>query len=193
MQEGKVKVGRHRIANLYAILVLVALSLLAAETVRSQSAQLRQQCLTMGEPGQVEACTALIAAGRGDVAEYHYARGSVLLDRRDCDGALADFDAAVRLKPRQADYHGGRGLVFYQCKSDFRQAVVAFSNVVRLEPKNDRAYDILATSKRFSGDVDGALADDNTAIRLAPNTAIYYGNRGILREEKGDRPCGGWD
>ena len=56
---------------------------------------LQLQCTTMGGPKQLEACSALIAAGRGNVAEYFYARGAALLDKRDCDGALADFELGI--------------------------------------------------------------------------------------------------
>ena len=141
----------------------------------------------MSGPGQIEACSALIATGRGNVAEYFYARGAALLDKRDCDGALADFDSAVRLKPNEASYHGGRGLVFYQCKRDYRQALDAFSQVVRLTPNDAAAWDIRSNCRKLLGDLDGAIADDTMAIRLDPKTAMYRGNRAIAYQEKGDR------
>src|ERR1700748_1112254 len=71
---------------------------------------LASQCLNPAAPGAIEACGALIEAGRGNLAEYHYSRGSALLNKKDCDGALADFDAAVRFRPTDPSYHGGRGL-----------------------------------------------------------------------------------
>jgi len=141
----------------------------------------------MGGPNQIEACSALIATGRGNVPEYHYARGAALLDKRDCDGALADFDAAVQLKPNEAAYHGGRGMVFYTCKRDFHQALDAFSEVVRLTPNDAAAWDIRSNCKQLLGDLDGAIADDTRAIQLDPKTAMYRGNRAIAYQEKGDR------
>jgi tetratricopeptide (TPR) repeat protein len=177
---------RYHLEIVCAALAALALPLLATSTARAQAAQQRQ-CLAMGGPGQLEACSSLIAAGRGSVAEYYYARGSALLDKRDCDGALADFDAAVRLKPNEAAYHGGRGLVFYSCKRDFGQALAAFSQVVRLTPNDAAAWDIRSNCKKLLGDLDGAIADDTMAIRLDPKTAMYRGNRAIAYQEKGDR------
>ncbi len=145
-----------------------------------------RQCLTHGASGLVEACSRLIDAGRGNLAEYHYSRGSALLDAGNCDGALADFDAAARLRPTDPAYFSGRGFVFYQCKKDFRQAAAAFGDVIRLTPRDDSAYDIRGTSRRFIGDFDGAIADETTAIRLKPRFGMYYGNRAVTYSEKGE-------
>lgn len=161
-----------------------AQQILAQQAFTPQS--LERQCLTQGDPGLIEACTKLIDAGRGNLVDYHVARGEALLDKRDCDGALADFDAAVRLNPRDSNSQGGRGLVFYTCKRDFAQAVAAFSEVIRLTPRDAAAYDIRGNAKKYLGDLDGSIADDTMAIRLAPKFGMYYGNRGIAYSEKGD-------
>jgi len=147
---------------------------------------LASQCLNPADPGAIEACAKLIDTGKGNLAEYHYSRGSALLNKRDCDGALADFDAAVRLRPADQSYHGGRGLVFFSCKKDFKQAAAAFGDVIRLSPRNAAAYDIRGTSRRYLGDLDGSVADETAAIRLQPGFGMYYGNRAITWTEKGD-------
>jgi tetratricopeptide (TPR) repeat protein len=149
---------------------------------------LERRCLTHDAAGLIEACTTLIDLEKGNLAEYHYSRGSALLDRKDCDGALADFDAAVRLRPTDPSYHGGRGLVFFHCKVDYKQAVAAFTEVIRLTPRDASAYDIRGSSRRFIGDLDGAIADHTAAIRLAPRFGMYYGNRAMAWSEKGDAP-----
>ena len=147
---------------------------------------LESQCLTPTAPGRIEACSKLIGAGKGNVAEYYYSRGAALLDKKDCDGALADFDTAVRLRPTDPSYHGGRGLVFYSCKKDFKQAAAAFSNVIRLSPRDAAAYDIRGSSRRYFGDLDGSVTDETAAIRLQPGFGMYYGNRAVSWAEKGD-------
>ena len=173
-------------AGLVVSCAITAAALFAPSSADAQPA-LQRQCAALGGPGQIEACTALIAAGRGNVAEYHFARGSTLLGKRDCDGALADFDAAVQLNANDPAYHGGRGLVFYQCKRDYARALDAFNQVVRLTPNDAAAWDIRSNCKKLLGDLDGAIADDTKAIQLDPRTAMYRGNRAIAYQEKGDR------
>jgi tetratricopeptide (TPR) repeat protein len=147
---------------------------------------LERQCLPGNGLGLIEACSKLIDGGRGNLAEYHYSRGMALQDKHDCDGALADFDAAVRLRPADSAYHGGRALVFYSCKLDFKQAAAAFTDVIRLTPRDAAAYDIRGTARRYIGDLDGAVADETAAIRLRPGFGMYYGNRAVTWAEKGE-------
>ncbi len=170
------------------VLVAVAAAFLGWPSGAFAQRALERQCLTQGSPGLIEACTALIDRRRGNLAEYYASRGAARLDRKDCDGALADFDAAVRLRPHDPNNHGGRGLVFYSCKADFAQAAAAFSEVIRLSPRDAAAYDIRANAKKFLGDLDGAISDDSMAIGLDPGVAMYYGNRAIAWSEKGDAP-----
>ncbi|MBU6461155.1 MAG: caspase family protein [Bradyrhizobium sp.] len=169
-----------------ATALLIAVVLLNSGSMAFAQQALERQCLTEGNLAQIQTCSALIDAGRGNLFAYHVSRGSALLAKQDCDGALADFDAAVRLRPNDSNSQGGRGLVFYSCKHDYRQAVAAFSEVIRLSPRDAAAYDIRATARKFIGDLDGAIADDTIAIRLAPKFGMYYGNRAITWTEKGD-------
>ena len=170
------------------ILAFISIGTLLSTWSTGVTAQqsLQRRCLTHAAPGLIEACSRLIDAGRGNLAEYHYSRGSALLDAGNCDGALADFDAAVRLRPTDPAYYGGRGLVFYSCKKDFGQAAAAFSDVIRLTPRDAAAYDIRGTARRYIGDLDGAVADGTAAIRLKPGFGMYYGNRAVTYSEKGD-------
>jgi tetratricopeptide (TPR) repeat protein len=148
---------------------------------------LASQCLNPADPGAIEACAKLIDTGKGNVAEYHYSRGSALLNKRDCDGALADFDAAVRLRPADQSYHGGRGLVFFSAfRGESRITSPKAAAACLKSFLQETAYDIRGTSRRYLGDLDGSVADETAAIRLQPGFGMYYGNRAITWTEKGD-------
>lgn len=176
-----------RLVRCLVLVVAIALPGPPQQVVaQSALAAVERSCLSENDPGLIDACSKLINAGVGNLAAYHSARGSALLNKHDCDGALADFDAAIKLNPRESDYYGGRGLVFYQCKRDFAQVAAAFSEVIRLSPRDAAAYDMRGNARKFLGQLDGAIADDTMAIRLAPKVGMYYGNRGIAYSEKGD-------
>jgi len=48
-------------------------------------------------------------------------------------------------------------------------------------------YHVSGFQRSRKGDFDGALADDNKAIKLDPKCATAYYNRGLARSRKGDQ------
>jgi tetratricopeptide (TPR) repeat protein len=111
------------------------------------------------------------------------------LDRHikgDLDGALQDYNEAIRLKP---DY----ALAFYdraiarKAKGDLDGALEDYNEAVRLNPNNPDFYYNRAIARRARGDLDGALKDYNEAIHLKPDYALAFYNRAHLRQTQGDR------
>jgi tetratricopeptide (TPR) repeat protein len=47
-------------------------------------------------------------------------------------------------------------------------------------------YNFFSHHHNFSGDNKRAIADYNQALRLNPNLAQAYGNRGVARDDSGD-------
>ena len=54
-------------------------------------------------------------------------------------------------------------------------------------PQDEREYYNRGRLRDLGGDREGALADYNCAIQIAPNYAKAYVNRGLLRDRLGDR------
>jgi tetratricopeptide (TPR) repeat protein len=103
----------------------------------------------------------------------------------DWDGAMADYNQAVRLDPNYSAAYDNRGNVKRQ-KGDLNGAMADINQAITLNPKNATAYFNRARVKEKKGDLDGAIADFNRAIGLKPNYSAAYRDRGEVKRKKGD-------
>ena len=69
---------------------------------------------------------------------------------------------------------------------DYDRAIAAFSEAIRLDPKNVNAFGNRGIAYAKKGDNDRAIADYNDVVRLSPNYANAFLNRGIAYGKKGD-------
>jgi tetratricopeptide (TPR) repeat protein len=69
-----------------------------------------------------------------------------------------------------------------------KEAMAAYSQAVRLDPRSARVYNYRGNAYRRLGQYDMALRDYNKAIRLAPQLAESYAGRAfayiLLRKDK---------
>ena len=77
-----------------------------------------------------------------------------------------------------------RGIA-YKAKDDYDRAIADYTDAIRLDPKNDTAYDRRGDAYRAKGDFDHAIADYGEAIRLrsvhAPPTGMTAAKRHTKR------------
>jgi tetratricopeptide (TPR) repeat protein len=66
------------------------------------------------------------------------------------------------------------------------QAIAAFTNVLRHNPRHVHAYFARGYAWAERGDLDQAIADYSEAIRLDPGYAAAYFNRAAAYHRKGD-------
>jgi tetratricopeptide (TPR) repeat protein len=81
------------------------------------------------------------------------------------DGALKDFNNAIKLSPNESDYYIIRGMVKKQLK-DYNGSLTDYNKALSLNPKNADAYCSRGITKTFLDDVDGACADFNKCKEL---------------------------
>ena len=120
-----------------------------------------------------------------DYAEAYSNRGNAkaALGRRD--DALADYDEAIRLKPDYAEAYNNRGATRRPSWGD----VMMPSPILTKRSASNRTTPKLTTTganaKAELGRHDDALADYDEAIRLKPDDAEAYKNRGAAKAALG--------
>ena len=113
------------------------------------------------------------------------ARAAKRVTDNDLDGALADYDKALELDPKNLKTCYRRGLV-RQTKGDLQGALADYNSVLSHDPKNADAFSNRGFIKQAQGDADGALADYIQALSLNPKISAAFYNVGLIKVQKGD-------
>ena len=145
-------------------------------------------CLSAHGNEGIAACTRTIASGKfknGELASAYYGRANARNAGGDIDGALADYDEAIRTDPKLVAAYVSRGVARHK-KGDDNNALVDFDRAVQLDSNNTNAYFIRGLFRQQKGNLDGALADYDVTIRLDPKNASAFNTRGFVRRTKGD-------
>ena len=97
----------------------------------------------MDNDGAIQALTAIINAPKPTPMLYydHVSRGVAYLRKNDEAQALADFDAAVKLKPDDGDAHFRRGAIKFQ-HMDWQAAIDDLTPAIQADPMNADAYNM---------------------------------------------------
>jgi tetratricopeptide (TPR) repeat protein len=112
-------------------------------------------------------------------------RGIEKAKNGDLDGAIADFDRAAELDPRNDAPYYNRAQA-RRLKNDTAGAIADYTKAIELGSTNPAAYNNRGNARAENKDRDGAIADYTRAIELKPDYARAYYNRAVLKKEKGD-------
>ena len=106
-------------------------------------------------------------------------------ERKDYQGALADYNQAIKLNPDDADAYNNRGLIKHENLPDYQGALADYNQAIKLKSNDATFYNNrgLLNHEKLQ-DYRGALADYDQAIKLNPNDADTYNNRGLLKHER---------
>jgi tetratricopeptide (TPR) repeat protein len=125
-----------------------------------------------------------------DEANDHKNRGMKLRMAHDLEGAIAEFNAAIKLAPDNAEAYNNRGNVYSQLEN-LRLAIADYTKAIDLDPNYAVAYYNRGLAKQFDGDIEGAKADYTTALsherEAMPHLLANINcNLGIVYETIGD-------
>jgi tetratricopeptide (TPR) repeat protein len=92
----------------------------------------------------------------------HTSRGIAYLRKGQQDQALADFDAAVKLKPEDGDSHFRRGAIKFE-RMQYEDAIADLTVAINANPMNADAYNMRSFAyfrlmKNAEGGADGEKA-----------------------------------
>jgi len=97
-------------------------------------------------------------------------RANAWLKKGELDRAIADYDDAIRLEPKNAEDYRFRGIAWAKMDNQDK-AIVDLDEAIRLDPRDSSAYRWRGRAYVYKGDNERALADYNEAARLIPNDA----------------------
>src|SRR5438876_1280485 len=112
-------------------------------------------------------------------------RGIEKAKNGDLDGAIADFDHAIELNPKDDAPYYNRAQA-KRLKKDTAGAIADYTRAIELGSTNPAAYNNRGNARAENNDRDGAIADYTRAIELKPDYARAYYNRAMVKKEKGD-------
>jgi tetratricopeptide (TPR) repeat protein len=105
--------------------------------------------------------------GRGMDDPFPYLlRGKALLTKGELDGAMADFNQALKLRPTYAEALAARGMGWSK-KKDYTNALADLDQAIAQEERVESYY-ARAQIYETQGNADRAVADFRKAIELAP-------------------------
>jgi len=112
-------------------------------------------------------------------------RGIEKAKKGDLDGAIADFDRAAELNPKDDAPYYNRAQA-KRLKKDTAGAIADYTRAIDLGSTNPAAYNNRGNARAENKDLDGAIADYTRAIELKPDYARAYYNRAVVKKDKGD-------
>lgn len=112
------------------------------------------------------------AGNRGNLVVTRLNRGNIYMGRHEPQLAIADFDAAIALDPRNAEARLNKGVALVVLEQ-YGPAIAIVTESLSLgvnEPH--KAYYTRAAAREALGDLRGALEDYTTALEIRPDWGL---------------------
>ncbi len=116
-----------------------------------------------------------------ELLEEHTRHLKEFIDRGEYINALEVAEQLIEMEEKES-YWITVGYIFTQMK-EYERSLVAYQNVLKINPKNDRVWFNIGYSFLVLGDVRQALKAFNKAVKLAPDENFRK------KAEKGKELC----
>ena len=132
-----------------------------------------------GKPEQAETVFGdIIAAFPGNPLAYNN-RGMFRQSQGDVDGAVADFDAAVKAEPTFYQAMTNKGFALMRAGRG-SEAVAAFDASLKANPEQPHAVSFRGTTRLNSGDLRGAAGDYREVLKMDPRNPAAHADLGFV-------------
>ncbi len=115
----------------------------------------------------------------------HANLGVALTAQGHLDRAVAECEAAIRLKPDYAEAHLNLGNAL-RAQGQLDQAIAEYRAAIRIKPDYAEAHSNLGNALIDKGQIDQAIDEYRVAIRLKPDYAMAHYNLGNALESSGE-------
>jgi tetratricopeptide (TPR) repeat protein len=113
-------------------------------------------------------------------------RGTTKFQRGDTQGAILEFDRAIKIDPKYVEAYINRGAAKLGL-GDKKGAIADYSRAIAINPQDGLIYYNRGVAKFELGDKQGAIADFDRALVINPQDAETYSNRGAVKLALGDK------
>ena len=119
---------------------------------------------------QIDGCTQFLQLDpfSPHVALAYGRRGEAYVHKGDFARAIADFDQAIALDPKDADAYYNRGWA-YDEKGELDRAIADYTKAIALDPNDADHYYGRGWAYQNKGDKDKAIADYRKALEIDPS------------------------
>jgi tetratricopeptide (TPR) repeat protein len=136
---------------------------------------------------KIAACTRVIddqATATSVRTMAYHDRGVAYANKGLQELAIADFDEAIKIDPKDAAALDGRGKANL-ARGQYDRAIVDFSELLRIAPVNDRAFNERGMAQLNRGELALALNDFEHAIAINPSNATARHNHAVVLGKQG--------
>ena len=120
---------------------------------------------------------------RNDNPAAYFSRGDAKLRKGELEGAIADYDRALELEPKNSYVYWSRGIAKHD-KGDLEGSIADYDRAIEIYPKEGDFYFSRGIAKEDKGDSEGAMSDYDRAIEIQPKHGELYNRRGNLKWKK---------
>ncbi len=118
------------------------------------------------------------------LASNYFQRGNFRSALEDYEGAIKNFDEAIKINPNDASAYTNRGIIKDHLELH-EKAIEDFDEAIKINPKYAVAYTNKGIAKANLELHKEAIKNFDEAIKINPNDAIAYTNKGVAKAKLG--------